>query len=1078
MSMKLSDSSQSDSRKEGLFLSDIGKKDDVSKVIYDMLEATKQIRADVRQLKPDLTPTPEGQLICILPSFSSDQLCKINEIVEGVSDVESKSSKHGALPEKSFLETDSKKMLIEHETNIKAIDVYKTEEIHTHGKTSDDTEAVIDTKSESIFESIPIISPIKITPTDLSSSFTDVTSQVSVKSPSSDSSSDDFKDDGNTKLGTPSQKLIDRPTSPVAQEPSDMVEDIDVDSATRESLECKAMLHDEPRSYKRESLEDCITSEDVSQLSSLHISDSTKFSETDIEPVSSETDGSYKMQVESISEKQTFKPTSTGTEPQMVSPPHSECSESHIESIIDITEFDKKKIEADTMPSVSYKVTVGDIVMNDDVLEITVHRGDSDGEYKYIEKTPKSKTHKMKTQTTSVKRHTYVKRTSVEKQEVTTKITKVSSPSTRVRTIKLDSDADFSSDEDKIKEDKKTKLRTKSSIFASETNKRTESHIPKYTKKDPKGIKTEKKPKPTETPPPKSKLKSIKQGTESLDIKKRIVKRELSAEPKKTEIRVHGYMQSTLSRDLKIEKSTVQKRSKEMINIKLTGSPDKKKIKDKTETENLNEKTKQSKHLVDRLRTETKTETLQKRTYERQTISSENKVSSREGTPVKSLDKKISTTTPSKQSKQYTVKSATIETKSIGQSQLKADIKSAKMHISRTSRIEKAEVQYTTTTKTSKRATKTDISSVRRVSASQTKIKVSKEGTVITHGEIEAVSARKVKVTPQSSSKQIPPTPKHRRIAESEHVRRESPSPTKVRRATPVDQIKKDILEESPSIKPSDLDKTVQTSDRERSQSVISTSHSDKTVESQLLERTFTPSSLPGSPIRRVRSANGGTQVITSEVFKRTHDTGSIEVIYKQPFEHLKKVPSGIRAEGEISLIDTTDSSLSESVALPSSLSDHDMSSDANMRLKSTSPTSPKTKRSLESIHEIKHRVSDLVMYSDTTSELSPDSKQMIHQRISEEACVSLPRKLLMSHYKDDKTKVYQKEAQLQEAFLPMIDIQETSLKKEAAEMSKRHDKEEEKKSGNTTLVLPKTSPLPSCSMACRNATHDEVHEC
>ena len=57
-----------------------------------------------------------------------------------------------------------------------------------------------------------------------------------------------------------------------------------------------------------------------------------------------------------------------------------------------------------------------------------------------------------------------------------------------------------------------------------------------------------------------------------------------------------------------------------------------------------------------------------------------------------------------------------------------------------------------------------------------------------------------------------------------------------------------------------------------------------------------------------------------------------------------------LRTENESSFIDTTDSSLSDSVALPLSTSDHDISLDTRHRLPS-SPISPKlTKHSLDTV--------------------------------------------------------------------------------------------------------------------------------
>ncbi|PSN29189.1 hypothetical protein C0J52_26273, partial [Blattella germanica] len=182
--------------------------------------------------------------------------------------------------------------------------------------------------------------------------------------------------------------------------------------------------------------------------------------------------------------------------------------------------------------------------------------------------------------------------------------------------------------------------------------------------------------------------------------------------------------------------------------------------------------------------------------------------------------------------------------------------------------------------------------------------------------------------------------------------------------------------ESSPSIK-SVLDKSPAIASERRSSRAPSPSPSASPVRaatsaSRGTDRydysSHTPPSLPSSPSRLARQTTsqvGVTQLLTSEVFTRTVDaSGSIEVIYRQPTtsEALRRVAvaSGTRsslhestpgsiaagAEGEISLIDTTDSSLSDSVALPSSSSDHDLTTDTRLR-PGGSPASPKpTKRS------------------------------------------------------------------------------------------------------------------------------------
>lgn len=60
---------------------------EVQQIISEVLEASKQIRNDVKELKPDLTPTPEGQLISVVPSvtehtkdFSTEQARNSKEV--------------------------------------------------------------------------------------------------------------------------------------------------------------------------------------------------------------------------------------------------------------------------------------------------------------------------------------------------------------------------------------------------------------------------------------------------------------------------------------------------------------------------------------------------------------------------------------------------------------------------------------------------------------------------------------------------------------------------------------------------------------------------------------------------------------------------------------------------------------------------------------------------------------------------------------------------------------------------------------------------------------------------------------
>ncbi|ETN60821.1 hypothetical protein AND_007545 [Anopheles darlingi] len=89
------------------------------------------------------------------------------------------------------------------------------------------------------------------------------------------------------------------------------------------------------------------------------------------------------------------------------------------------------------------------------------------------------------------------------------------------------------------------------------------------------------------------------------------------------------------------------------------------------------------------------------------------------------------------------------------------------------------------------------------------------------------------------------------------------------------------------------------------------------------------PSSLPSSPSRLNKSSSNSTNVLTSEVFTRTIDASkSIEVIYKQPSTshelYRKASEYGRYTDSDVHFIETTDSSLSDSIALPSSSSEQE----------------------------------------------------------------------------------------------------------------------------------------------------------
>ncbi|CAG2063740.1 unnamed protein product, partial [Timema podura] len=203
--------------------------------------------------------------------------------------------------------------------------------------------------------------------------------------------------------------------------------------------------------------------------------------------------------------------------------------------------------------------------------------------------------------------------------------------------------------------------------------------------------------------------------------------------------------------------------------------------------------------------------------------------------------------------------------------------------------------------------------------------------------------------------------------------------------------------------------------------------------------------SLPSSPSRvRGQQQSGVTQLLTSEVFTRTVDaSGSIEVIYRQPTvsEALRRVAvaSGTRSvlesvfvpgETEVSLIDTTDSSLSDSVALPSSSSDHDLSIDTNVRVRGTSASPKHTRRSLDLIHDTpgsKLRNSDLLLeYSTVVEDQTVHSiEPLIQKKETSSDSVAVPKySSKVSPTKPSKQPSPLKSSQVSEERLsPILDV-------------------------------------------------------
>ena len=646
-------------------------------------------------------------------------------------------------------------------------------------------------------------------------------------------------------------------------------------------------------------IDDYITSDEVSYLSSGLHSDSTKLSETDAELIFSETDSSMRIDTSSLHDTTRAR------------------SDSYPSSIPEVPQIETEPI----------------VVMTDDIIEVTLQNGFEAGDSDYRKDTPEILIDERKS-----KAKEKVKSKTGEITKVPKPKKKITKASPKLRSFKAESDADVSSDDDKFVH--KTRLtRTTTTSKKPQT-----SGIPKLVR--PSSTTTE-----SRTTHAYLKSKSRMQK-ESETTPVRTVR--------KYDTRVHGYMQSTVSRDMKIDRQVKEKEKTVQRGAK-----------NKKEMDRFNENLKSS------LKSRTETRRIestyaQRHTYQRTTISSERKVvSSKEGTPVKSKTKKPEETPP-KSPRKKEPKTAPIDSNKYAEAKSKT-IKMSHSE-SKTRTLQKSEVIF-------------------------------------------------VRDSPKPSA-----------------------SPTKLKRAVIIDQAKKERDKIPDVIEP---EKVVQFSDRIRSQSVIPSSCQEMIAKES---KSVSPTSLPGSPVR-VRSANG-TKVMTSEVFTRTQNyTGSIEVIYRQPYENLRKLASALKNETEVSLIDTTDSSLSESVALPSSPSDHDVSSDANGRFRSVSPTSPRKRKSLESIHESDHRISDIIPCAE----------------IVEEDICAIPRQLVMSQYQEMGPSA-------EERLSPILDVRVVSPSRIKYQFDyEERDDEDDTRSGTATFVLPDTKAMSSHSMAFRIETRKEV---
>lgn len=171
-----------------------------------------------------------------------------------------------------------------------------------------------------------------------------------------------------------------------------------------------------------------------------------------------------------------------------------------------------------------------------------------------------------------------------------------------------------------------------------------------------------------------------------------------------------------------------------------------------------------------------------------------------------------------------------------------------------------------------------------------------------------------------------------------------------------------------------------------RCRSALQYSHRDS-FQTTDCEQRDEPTSLPSSPSRLVRHLNknqNSTKLLTSEVFTRTVDSSkSIEVIYRQPTalsEAIRRTQEyKYMNDVDVSFIDTTDSSLSDSIALPSSSSEYDVDY-FGKRKRSCSPASPKPYKRAIQLKEQQQKIrrSDIGMIKSTTTE--EDEKNLTHE--------------------------------------------------------------------------------------------------
>uniref|UniRef100_A0A182Q3S7 Uncharacterized protein n=1 Tax=Anopheles farauti TaxID=69004 RepID=A0A182Q3S7_9DIPT len=171
----------------------------------------------------------------------------------------------------------------------------------------------------------------------------------------------------------------------------------------------------------------------------------------------------------------------------------------------------------------------------------------------------------------------------------------------------------------------------------------------------------------------------------------------------------------------------------------------------------------------------------------------------------------------------------------------------------------------------------------------------------------------------------------------------------------PVDDLKKTIKKKDQSsvqLVTKSIPRVTSTVRKESSKQIIDDVYRCKSAmhysykDAVTFDHTEVPSSLPSSPSRLNKSSSNSTNVLTSEVFTRTIDSSkSIEVIYKQPstsHELYRRVNEYRYNDVDMNFIETTDSSLSDSIALPSSSSEQESDATGKQRRSGSPEGSPK----------------------------------------------------------------------------------------------------------------------------------------